>query len=100
MMYTFIMTDEEIRRILRKKRKRQLLKRRIIALFVAAVITIGGGFLAGRAIGNKTYADEIKIALAGPATNLVTAFMFAASWWFIPLPCWRRPGAGANGSSD
>ena len=31
-----------------------------------------------------SYADEIKIALAGPATNLVTGFMFAASWWFIP----------------
>jgi hypothetical protein len=54
------MTDEEIRRILRKKRKRQLAKRRITALLVAAVIAVGGGLLAGRAIGNKMYADEMK----------------------------------------
>jgi len=60
MMYTIDMTDEEIRRILRKKRKKQLLKRRLIAITLAAVIAIGGGFLAGRAMGNKAYADEIK----------------------------------------
>ena len=60
MMYTVNMTDEEIRRILRKKRKRQLLKRRIIALIIATAIAVGGGLLTGRAIGNKTYADEMK----------------------------------------
>ena len=60
MMYTINMTDEEIRRILRKKRKQKLLKRRLIAITLAAVISIGGGLLAGRAIGNKTYADEMK----------------------------------------
>ncbi len=60
MMYTINMTDEEIRRILRKQRKRKLLTRRIIALAVAAVIAIGGGFLAGKAIGNRTYAKEMK----------------------------------------
>ena len=54
------MTDEEIRRVLRKKRKQKLLKRRLIAIAIAAVIAVGGGFLTGRAIGNKTYADEMK----------------------------------------
>lgn len=60
MMYTVNMTDEEIRRVLRKKRKSQLVKRRLISLAVALVIAIGGGILAGTAIGNKTYADEMK----------------------------------------
>jgi len=60
MMYTVDMTDEEVRRVLRKKRKQQLLKKRLIAITVAAAIAVGGGFLAGNAIGNKTYADEIK----------------------------------------
>lgn len=60
MMYTLNMTDEEIRRILRKKRKRQLAKRRIIALAVAAVLAIGGGLLAGHAIGNREYSNEMK----------------------------------------
>lgn len=60
MVYTLNMTDEEIRRILRKKRKKQLAKRRLIAIIVAAVIAVGGGYLAGRAIGNKTYADELS----------------------------------------
>ena len=60
MMYTVDMTDEEVRRILRKKRKQQLLKKRLIAIVVAAAIAVGGGYLAGNAIGNKTYADEIK----------------------------------------
>ena len=60
MMYTLNMTDEEIRRILRKKRKRKLAKRRITAILVAAAIAVGGGLLAGRAIGNKMYADEMK----------------------------------------
>ena len=60
MMYTVDMTDEEVRRILRKKRKQQLLKKRLIAITVAAAIAVGGGFLAGNAIGNKTYADEMK----------------------------------------
>ena len=60
MMYTINMTDEEIKRVLRKKRKRQLMKRRLIALAVAAVITIGGGFLAGTAIGNNTYEKEMN----------------------------------------
>ena len=60
MMYTINMTDEEIRRILRKKRKQQLVKRRIIAILVATAIAVGGGFLAGKAIGNKAYADELK----------------------------------------
>lgn len=54
------MTDEEIRRVLRKKRKQKLLKRRLIAIAIAAVIAVGGGFLTGKAIGNKTYADEMK----------------------------------------
>ena len=31
-----------------------------------------------------SYADEIKIALAGPIINLLTAFLFAATWWFVP----------------
>ena len=60
MMYTLNMTDEEIRRILRKKRKSQLAKRRIIALAVAAVLAVGGGLLAGRAIGNREYSNEMK----------------------------------------
>lgn len=54
------MTDEEIRRVLRKKRKQKLLKRRLIAIAIAAVIAVGGGFLTGKAIGNKTYTDELK----------------------------------------
>lgn len=60
MMYTVDMTDEEVRRILRKKRKQQLLKKRLIAIVVAAAIAVGGGYLAGNALGNKTYADEMK----------------------------------------
>lgn len=60
MMYTVDMTDEEVRRVLRKKRKQQLLKKRLIAITVAAAIAVGGGFLAGNAIGNKTYANEMK----------------------------------------
>ena len=60
MMYTINMTDEEIRREIRKKRKRKLVKRRIISLVVAAAIAVGGGFLAGRAIGNRHYEKEIK----------------------------------------
>ena len=60
MMYTITMTDEEIRRILRKKRKRHLAKRRIISLIVAAAIAVGGGYLAGRAIGSRIYSNEIK----------------------------------------
>ena len=60
MMYTINMTDEEIRRELRKQRKRKLVKRRIISLVVAAAIAVGGGFLAGRAIGNRHYEKEIK----------------------------------------
>ena len=60
MMYTINMTDEEIRQILRKKRKRQLAKRRIISLIVAAVISVGGGYLAGRAVGNSTYTGELS----------------------------------------
>ncbi len=63
MMYTLNMnnmTDDEIRRILRRQRKRKLLKRRLIALGVAAVITIGGAIAAGTALGNKSYNDELK----------------------------------------
>lgn len=60
MMYTINMTDEEIRRELRKQRKRKLIKRRIISLVVAAAIAVGGGFLAGRAIGNNRYEKEMK----------------------------------------
>ena len=63
MMYTLNMnnlTDDEIRRILRKQRKRRLLKRRLIALGLAAVITIGGAFAVGTALGNKSYRDELK----------------------------------------
>ena len=60
MMYTINMTDEEIRRELRRQRKRKLVKRRIISLAVAAAIAVGGGFLAGHAIGNNKYDKEIK----------------------------------------
>ena len=59
MMYTINMTDEEIRRILRKQRKRRLIKRRIISLVVAAVISVGGGYIVGRAIGSSTYNREL-----------------------------------------
>ncbi|MBQ3371082.1 MAG: CHAP domain-containing protein [Mogibacterium sp.] len=45
---------------MRKKRKQKLLKRRLIAIAIAAVIAVGGGFLTGKAIGNKTYTDELK----------------------------------------
>ena len=31
-----------------------------------------------------SYADEIRIALAGPLVNLFTAMLFAALWWFVP----------------
>lgn len=31
-----------------------------------------------------SYADEIKIALAGPVVNLLTAIIFVAVWWFTP----------------
>ena len=67
MMYTDNMTDEEVRRILRKKRKRKLARRRIISLIVAAAIAVGGGYLAGNALGNKTYADEMSkvVSVAG-----------------------------------
>ena len=54
------MTDEEIRRELRKQRKRKLFKRRIISLAIAAVIAVGGGVLAGTAIGNRNYTKEMK----------------------------------------
>lgn len=63
MLYTFIMsnmTDEQIRRELRKRRKRQLAKRRLISLCIALAITVGGAVAAGTAIGNKRYNDEIK----------------------------------------
>ena len=60
MMYTINMTDEEIRRELRKQRKRKLFKRRMISLAVAAAIAVGGGVLAGTAIGNRNYTKEIK----------------------------------------
>ena len=60
MMYTVNMTDEEVRRILRKKRKQQLVKRRVIAITLALIISVGGGLLAGRAIGNKLYSNEMK----------------------------------------
>ncbi|MBR2390006.1 MAG: CHAP domain-containing protein [Mogibacterium sp.] len=54
------MTDEEIRREIRRQRKRKLLKRRIISLAVAVAIAAGGGFLVGNAIGNNRYEKEIK----------------------------------------
>ena len=75
MMYTISMTDEEIRRILRKKRKQQLVRRRIISLIVALAIVVGGGYLAGRAIGNKTYADEMKsvVSVVGDKPIITTA---------------------------
>lgn len=60
MMYTVNMTDEEVRRILRKKRKRKLLKKRIIAIVVALAVSVGGGVLAGRAIGHRMYSNELK----------------------------------------
>ena len=60
MMYTVNMTDEEVRRILRKKRKQQLVKRRVIAITLPLIISVGGGLLAGRAIGNKLYSNEMK----------------------------------------
>jgi hypothetical protein len=54
------MTDEEIRREIRRQRKRKLIKRRIISLAVAVAIAAGGGFLVGNAIGNNRYEKEIK----------------------------------------
>ncbi len=60
MMYTINMTDEEIRREIRRQRKRKLLKRRIISLAVAVAIAAGGGFLVGHAIGNNRYEKEMK----------------------------------------
>lgn len=60
MMYTINMTDEAIRRELRKQRKRKLFKRRMISLVVAAAIAVGGGVLAGTAIGNRNYAKEMN----------------------------------------
>ncbi len=35
-------------------------------------------------ISDLKYADECKIALAGPLINLLTACVFMALWWFIP----------------
>lgn len=63
MVYTSVMskmTDEEIRRILRKQRKRQLAKRRFIAIGLAVIITLGGALAAGTIIGNKIYSNELK----------------------------------------
>ena len=60
MMYTINMTDEEIRRELRKQRKRKLVKRRIISIVAATAIAVGGGFLVGKAIGNRHYEKEVK----------------------------------------
>ena len=60
MMYTINMTDEEIRRELRKQRKRKLFKRRMISLAVAAAIAVGGGVLTGTAIGNRNYTKEMN----------------------------------------
>ena len=63
MMYTSNMskmTDEEIRRILRKQRKRQRAKRRFIAIGIALIIALGGGILAGVGIGNSMYKSELK----------------------------------------
>lgn len=31
-----------------------------------------------------SYTDEVLIALAGPAANLITAVFFVALWWFFP----------------
>ncbi len=35
-------------------------------------------------IGDLTYVDEIKIALAGPLINLFVALLFVGLWWLVP----------------
>lgn len=35
-------------------------------------------------IADASVADEVRIALAGPLCNLVTAGLFGALWWFFP----------------
>ena len=42
-----------------------------------------GAVICGTIDGIKP-ADEIKIALSGPATNLIAAIIFTAVWWIIP----------------
>ncbi len=42
-----------------------------------------GAVISGEAEGLR-FADEIKIALAGPLTNLACAVLFAAVWWVYP----------------
>ena len=31
-----------------------------------------------------SYSDEIKIAIAGPMVNILTALLFVALWWLVP----------------
>ena len=92
MMYTVDMTDEEVRRVLRKKRKQQLLKKRLIAITVAAAIAVGGGFLAGNAIGNKTYADEMKKVVSVVSDKPIVKVAMGQLGNKGGKPCWSWYG--------
>ena len=60
------MKDEEIRQELRKRKRQQRTRKRLIAVCVAAVLTVTAGYFSGSAIGSKIY--ENKLSKMGSAT--------------------------------
>lgn len=48
------------------------------------IILMPYGALIDGDIEDLTFKDEITVALWGPIANLLTAFFFAALWWFFP----------------
>ena len=54
------MTDEEIRQELRKRKRQQRTRKRLIAVCVAAVLTVTAGYFAGSAIGSKIYENKLS----------------------------------------
>ena len=59
MLYTYCMTDQEIRDYLRKKKRRKRVITRILILVLAIAATAGSAYFLGRSAGNKKYAAEI-----------------------------------------
>ena len=59
MLYTYCMTDQEIRDYLRKKKRRKRVITRILILVLAIAATAGSAYFLGKPAGNKKYAAEI-----------------------------------------
>ena len=59
MLYTYCMTDQEIRDYLRKKKRRKRVITRILILVLAIAATAGSAYFLGKSAGNKKYAAEI-----------------------------------------